>query len=59
MKQFPTGELNKKIGDITYAASREPVMLSRNKKPRFVLMSYEQYERMRTGGDPRRAYHIS
>jgi prevent-host-death family protein len=59
MKQFTTGDLNKQIGDITDAASREPVMLTRHKKPRFVLMSYEHYERMRTGGDPRRAYHIS
>jgi len=24
-----------------------------------VLMSYDHYERMRTGGDPRRAFHIS
>lgn len=59
MKQFTTGDLNKQIGDITDAASREPVMLTRHKKPRFVLMSYEHYERMRTGGNPRRAYHIS
>ena len=59
MKQFTTGDLNKQIGDITDAASREPVMLTRHKKPRFVLMSYEHYERMRSGGDPRRGYHIS
>ncbi|WP_105404755.1 type II toxin-antitoxin system Phd/YefM family antitoxin [Neorhizobium sp. T7_12] len=58
MKQFTTGDLNKQIGDITDAASREPVMLTRHKKPRFVLMSYEHYERMRTGGDPRRAYRV-
>jgi prevent-host-death family protein len=59
MKQFTTGDLNKQIGDITDAASREPVMLTRHKKPRFVLMSYEHYERMRTGGDRRRAYTVS
>ena len=59
MKRFSTGDLNKQIGDITAAASREPVMLTRHKKPRFVLMSYEHYERMRTGGDPRRAHSIS
>ncbi|MBP2614286.1 hypothetical protein J2774_004460 [Rhizobium pusense] len=28
MKQFMTGDLNKQIGDITDAASREPVMLT-------------------------------
>lgn len=59
MKQFTTGDLNKQIGDVTDAASREPVVLTRHKKPRFVLMSYDHYERMRTGGDPRRAFHIS
>lgn len=59
MKQFATGDLNKQIGDITDAASREPVMLTRRKKPRFVLMSYEHYERMRAGGNPGRAHLIS
>lgn len=59
MRQFTTGDLNKQVGDVTDAASREPVVLTRHNKPRFVLMSYELYERMRTGGDPRRAYHIS
>ncbi|MEN0117826.1 MAG: type II toxin-antitoxin system Phd/YefM family antitoxin [Agrobacterium cavarae] len=59
MKQFTTGDLNKQIGDITDAASREPVVLTRHKKPRFVLMSYEHYERMRSAGDPRRAYAVS
>jgi prevent-host-death family protein len=59
MKQFTTGDLSKQIGDITDAASREPVMLTRHKKPCFVLMSYEHYEHMRAGGNPRRAYHVS
>ena len=59
MKQFTTGDLSKLIGDITDAASREPVMLTRHKKPRFVLMSYEHYERMCAGGNPRHAYSIS
>ncbi|CAN7698780.1 type II toxin-antitoxin system prevent-host-death family antitoxin [Neorhizobium tomejilense] len=59
MKQFTTDDLNKQIGDVTDAASREPVVLTRHKKPRFVLMSYDHYERMRTGGDPRRSFHIS
>ena len=59
MRQFTTGDLNKQVGDVTDAASREPVMLTKHRKPRFVLMSYEHYERMRTGRDPRRAYRVS
>ncbi len=59
MRQFTTGDLNKQVGDVTDAASREPVMLTKHRKPRFVLMSYEHYERMRTGRDSRRAYRVS
>ncbi|BCH04959.1 antitoxin (plasmid) [Mesorhizobium sp. 131-2-5] len=58
MRQFTTGDLNKQVGDVTDVASREPVILTKHRKPRFVLMSYEHYERMRTG-DPRHAYHVS
>ncbi|MBX5102743.1 type II toxin-antitoxin system Phd/YefM family antitoxin [Rhizobium lentis] len=59
MRQFTTGDLNKQVGDVTDAASREPVVLTRHNKPRFVLMSYEHYERMRGCGDPRRAHAVS
>ena len=50
MRQCTTGDLNKQVGDVTDAAAREPVVLTKHRKPRFVLMSYEYYERMRTGG---------
>lgn len=59
MRKFTTGDLNKHVGDVTGAAAREPVVLTKHRKPRFVLMSYEHYERMRPGGDPHRAYHVS
>ncbi|WP_064695231.1 type II toxin-antitoxin system Phd/YefM family antitoxin [Rhizobium aegyptiacum] len=59
MRQFTTGDLNKQVGDVTDAASREPVVLTRHNKPRFVLMSYEHYERLRSGTDPRRAHAAS
>lgn len=59
MRQFTTGDLNKQVGDVTDAASREPVVLTRHNKPRFVLMSYEHYERIRAGADPRRTYRVA
>ena len=59
MRQFTTGDLNKQVGDVTDAAAREPVVLTKHRKPRFVLMSYEHYERRRTGGDPRQAHLAS
>ncbi len=58
MRQFTTGDLNKQVGDVTDAASREPVVLTKHRKPRFVLMSYGHCERMRTGGDPRSAHRV-
>ena len=55
MRRFTTGDLNKRVGDVTDAAARELVVLTKHRKPRFVLMSFEHYERMRTGGNPRAA----
>ena len=43
---------------MTHAASREPVTITHHRKPRFVLMSVEDFEKMREGGRPRRAYGI-
>lgn len=59
MGQFTTGDLNKQVGDVTDAASREPVVLTKHRKPRFVLMSYDYYERLRTGGDSRTVHRAS
>lgn len=59
MRQFTTGDLNKQVGDVTDAASREPVVLTKHRKPRFVLMSYDHYERLRTGGDTRTAHQTA
>ncbi|TCU06323.1 prevent-host-death family protein [Rhizobium sullae] len=59
MKQFTTGDLNKRVGDVTDAAVREPVVITRHRKPRYVLMSYEHYERIRADADPRRAVKAS
>ncbi len=35
------------------------MVLTKHRKPRFVLMSYEYYERMRTCGDPRSVHRAS
>lgn len=36
MRQFTTGDLNK-VGDVIDAAAREPIVLTRHRKPCFVL----------------------
>lgn len=58
MRSFSTVELTQQIGAVTHAASREPVTITHHRKPRFVLMSVEDFEKMREGGRPRRAYGI-
>lgn len=49
MRTFTSTDLNKKVGDITDAARREPVLLTHHRKPRFVLMSVEAYESLTQG----------
>jgi PHD/YefM family antitoxin component YafN of YafNO toxin-antitoxin module len=33
-----------------------PVMITRHRKPRFVMMSYELYQRIKETADPRQVY---
>jgi hypothetical protein len=40
MRLFTTGELNKQDGHVTDAACPEPVVVTKHRKPRFVLMSW-------------------
>jgi prevent-host-death family protein len=58
LRTFSTVELTQQIGAVTHAASREPVTITHHRKPRFVLMSVEDFEKMREGARPRRAYGI-
>jgi hypothetical protein len=43
------GRPQQKVGDITDATRREPVLLTHHRKPRFVLMSVEAYESLTQG----------
>lgn len=53
MREFSTVELTQQIGTVTHIASKEPVTITQHRKPRFVLMSVEDYERLRARGDMR------
>jgi prevent-host-death family protein len=59
MRQFTTRDLSKHIGDVTAAAGREPVVLTRHGKARFVLMSFAHYERSRAGRNPRCSHLVT
>jgi len=58
MRSFTTNDLNKQVGEVTDAATKAPVMITRHRKPRFVMMSYELYQRIKETIDPRRAYGV-
>ena len=45
-QSFPAADLARNTGDILDAASRSPVTITKHRKPRFVLMSYERYASM-------------
>ncbi len=54
MQSFPSSDLKQAIGDVLDAASRGPVAITRHRKPRYVLMSIQDYE-ARFPKDERRA----
>src|SRR4051794_34996927 len=56
MRAFTTNDLNKQVGEVTDAATKAPIVITRHRKPRFVMMSYEHYERIKATADPRRVY---
>lgn len=58
MQTFSTADLNKHVGDVTDAARREPVFITHHRKPRFVLMAIEEYERLRGREDRRKAFTL-
>jgi prevent-host-death family protein len=56
MRAFSTNDLNKQVGEVTDAAAKAPVLITRHSKPRYVMMSVEHYERLQRSADPRRVY---
>jgi prevent-host-death family protein len=56
MRRFSTVDLDKNLGDVKAVAAREPVVITEHRKDRFVMMSIEDFNRLRQGGDPQRAY---
>jgi antitoxin Phd len=59
MKQFSSTELANRTGDVLAAAAEAPIAIARHGKPRFVMLSTEQYERLRSRDETRRAFHVS
>jgi len=58
VRSFTSVELVSAVDTVKTAAAREPVAITEHRKPKFVLMSYDDYERMRGAEDPNRAYRL-
>ena len=59
MREFSTVELLRDLKTVTHAAAREPVAITQHRKPRFVLMALEDFERLKTANaDPRKVYRV-
>ncbi len=56
MQQFSTVELVRKLDDVKTAALREPVGITSHNKTKFVLMSAQDYERLKGVKNPHAAY---
>lgn len=56
MRSFSTVDLLRDLKSVTHAATREPVAITQHRKPRFVLMAMEDFERLADRPkEPRRA----
>jgi prevent-host-death family protein len=51
---YSTSDLSRKSGDIIADALRQPVMITQRNKPRLVLLSIEDYNRLTARADVRR-----
>ena len=56
MRAFTTNDLNKQVGEVTHAATMAPILITRHRKPRYVMMSFDHYQRIKAATYPRRVY---
>ena len=58
MTQYSISDLSRKLGGIIAEALRKPVTIMRRDKPYLVLLSIEEYRRLKTRADTRKAGHL-
>lgn len=59
MKHFSATELGEKTGDVLAAAAQAPITIERHGKPRFVILSHEEYQRRVVRPEPRRVFDLA
>lgn len=55
MTSYSTSDLSRKSGDIIAEALRTPVTITQRNKPRLILLSIEDYQRLTARADTRKA----
>ena len=56
MREFSTVDLLRDLKTVTIAAAKAPVTITQHRRPRYVLMTVEDFERLGQRADPRRVY---
>jgi prevent-host-death family protein len=56
MRRFTTVDIDENLGDVKAAASRGPIVITEHGENRFVMLSIEDFERLRKAGVPQRAF---
>jgi hypothetical protein len=49
VRTFRSSDITRQSGDLLAAADHEPVQITRNRKPRYVLMRKEHYQQLTKG----------
>ena len=57
MRRFSLTDLSNRSGEVAEAAFRGPVEITRRGRRKFVLLTAEDYDRLVTAADTRRAFH--
>jgi len=51
---FTTADLSRHIGEVTHAASQSPITITHHNKPRYMMMSVADFERI----NPQKSYSV-
>ena len=58
MATFSSTDWKRRADDIIEAARRAPVTITQQRRPTFVVMTYEAFERLSQAGDTRKAHTL-
>jgi antitoxin Phd len=59
MPSFTLTDLGNKSGEVVEAAFRGPVEITSRGKRKFVLLTADQFDRLREGASSQRAFHVN